>query len=410
MIIGFSGGVEEIGSLSIVAESNETRILFDYGLTPSKPPKFPRKVKPSDALFLTHSHLDHIGMAPWVCGEYGARVYGTRLTLETALILLMDTIKIAKIEGYTLPYDQFDVRRFKDSFNYIEYGQTIRVGPFSVTAYDAGHIPGSTMYMFNDGSGTDILFTGDINTVDTRLQTGVTAPECDVLIMESTYSGRPHPDREKVESNFLRKIEEILERGGKVIIPAFAVGRTQEVIQIISPLRSEKWLHGMGTRVSKLYLENPRFLRDPKSLNRALRSIRFVKNPGHRAQARNAPIVVTTSGMLDGGPVLDYIENRRKDTRSGILLTGYQVDDTNGRMLMETGSIEIAGVIEKVDCEVVHYDFSAHAGHDQLTRFAQETGAAKVILVHGDDRTPLADAISTFTEVLVPSTDDTYEV
>jgi putative mRNA 3-end processing factor len=112
--------------------------------------------------------------------------------------------------------------------------------------------------------------------------------------------------------------------------------------------------------------------------------------------------------MLDGGPVLEYIRKHKDDPRSAILLTGYQVDDTNGRMLMDTGSIEIEGEIEKVKCEVCHFDFSAHSGHDELLKFAEGASPDEVILVHGDNREELAKDMESFTKVHTPGLDATF--
>ena len=109
MKIGFAGGTDAVGSLGMIVETGENRILFDYGLTPAKPPKYPRKVPPIDALFLTHSHLDHIGMSPYVCGEFGTTIWGSEVTLEVSVVLLQDSIKIAKLEGWSIPYDIHDV-------------------------------------------------------------------------------------------------------------------------------------------------------------------------------------------------------------------------------------------------------------------------------------------------------------
>ncbi|MGA1819918.1 MAG: MBL fold metallo-hydrolase [Thermoplasmatota archaeon] len=407
MKVSFAGGVDHVGSLGMMVESGDTRLLFDYGLTPAKPPKYPMKVPHVDALFLTHSHLDHIGMSPWLCGEYGSTVWGTEATLEVAVVLLQDSLKIARLENFPIPYDISDVRRFTEESTILRYGDRPFIGPFTIRTMSAGHIPGSTMYKIDDG-GKEVVFTGDINTVDTRLLEGTTPPKCNTLVMESTYAGREHPPRKEVEKQFLAKVEEVLDRGGKVIVPAFAVGRTQEVIQVLDRIDEDKWLDGMGRRVSQIYLRHGEFLRSTGSLKKALDQFSFVRTPYQRDKAAEAPIVVTTSGMLDGGPVLEYIRRHKNDKKTAILLTGYQVEDTNGRMLMDTGSIEIDGEVEKVGCEVCHFDFSAHSGHDELVSFAEGSGAEEVILVHGDNRDELARDIASFAKVHTPSLGDTF--
>lgn len=401
MKMSFAGGVDHVGSLGMVMESGDTRLLFDYGLTPGKPPKYPTKVPHIDALFLSHSHLDHIGMSPWLCGEYGTTIWGTEVTLEVAVVLLQDSLKISKLENYPIPFDISDVRRFTEESTIIRYGDRAFVGPMTIRTMDAGHIPGSTMYRIDDG-GHDVVFTGDINTIDTNLLRGTKPPKCHTLVMESTYAGRSHPSRKQVEKAFLSKVEEVLDRGGKVIVPAFAVGRTQEIVQVLDGVQEEKWLDGMGRRVAQIYLRHSEFVKSPGSLKKALDQFTFVRTPYQRAKAAESPIVVTTSGMLDGGPVLEYIRRHKDDPRTAILLTGYQVDDTNGRMLMDTGSIEIDGEIEKVKCEVCHFDFSAHSGHDELVSFAEGAQPDEVILVHGDNREELAADISSFAKVHTP--------
>ncbi len=408
MKLTFVGGVDRVGSLGMLVESGGKRTLFDYGLTPSKPPKYPSKVPATDDLFITHSHMDHIGMAPWLCGEYGTTVWGTELTLEISLVLLEDSLKISGLEGYTTPYDLTDLRRYSEEFEYIRFNETIEAGPFSISTMRAGHIPGSTMYRIDDG-GPEIVFTGDINTATTRLQNPVKPPKCDVLVMESTYSGRSHPSRKSVEEAFLTKVEEVLDRGGQVIIPVFGVGRSQEIADVLSSLQEEKWLDGMGRRVAQIYLRHPEFLRDARHLRRSINKMNFVRTPHQRKKAMRAPVIVTTSGMLEGGPVLGYLDGIGKDSNSAILLTGYQAEDTNGRMLLETGSLEIGGSIEKMNCEVCQFDFSAHAGHDGLVEFARSTGAENVVLVHGDERKLLASDISEFATVHLPMEGDDLE-
>lgn len=394
-----------MGSLAMMAESGDSRIMFDYGMTPTKPPQFPMRPPSIDALFLTHSHLDHVGMAPWLCGEFGTTVWGTEVTLEVATVLLQDSIKIAKLEGWALPYNISDLRRFTEESTILRYNDRIFTGPFTIRTLDAGHIPGSTMYKMDDG-GKKVLFTGDINTVDTKLIDGTKPPQCDVLVMESTYAGRSHPPRKEVEREFIGKVEEVLDRGGKAIVPAFAVGRTQEVVQVLDGIKEEKWLDGMGRRVAQIYLRHGEFLRSGGYLKKALDQFTFVRTPYQRNKAAESPIIVTTSGMLDGGPVLHYIGSTKADRKSAILLTGYQVEDTNGRMLMDSGSIDINGEIQKVDCEVCHFDFSAHAGHEELVKFAEGTGADEVVLMHGDQREELVKDLGSIGKVRTPGVQD----
>jgi len=409
MRITFVGGVRFVGGLGMVAESRDTRVMFDYGVIPRKPPEYPRKVQFIDSLFLSHSHLDHVGMAPWLTGEYGTINVGTEVTMEVATVLLEDSLKISKLENHYIPWGVHDLRRFVEETDIVRYGDATDIGPFQVTAHTAGHIPGSSMFHIEE-DGRSVLFSGDINTKDTRLLKAVRPVKADALVMESTYAGKAHPDRRTVEEAFLDKIDEVLDRGGKVIIPSFAVGRTQEIVQVLKGIDELKWLDGMGRRVAKIYLDHPEFIKSPGDLRRSMDQMKFVRTPNQRSKATDGPIVVTTSGMLDGGPVIEYIRRTKDDPRSAILLTGYQVEDTNGRMLMDTGHIEIEGSTEKVQCEVCHFDFSAHSDHQGLVEFARSTGAEDIILVHGDHREALASELETFARVHMPDEDTVFDL
>jgi putative mRNA 3-end processing factor len=136
-----------------------------------------------------------------------------------------------------------------------------------------------------------------------------------------------------------------------------------------------------------------------------------VKSWRSRPRAMKGDVIVTTSGMLDGGPVVDYIDQIREDPKSAILLTGYQVEGCNGRRLMETGTMEFQGAVRKVECEVMKFDFSAHAGHKELMQFAKDCEPEKVVLCHGDQRHLLAEPLrEEGFEVLLPNNGEDFEL
>ena len=387
--VEFLGGGDEVGRLGIVLKCDGAKLLFDYGMTATSPPSYPIPASPVDMAFLTHSHLDHCGMIPWLTSRYDIDVMATPISRDIGLLLMEDSIKVGKSEGYPELYGDTDVKIAARRFQEIEFGDTTSVGKLQVTAHSAGHIPGATMYELHGKRTT--LVTGDLHTLDTRLVMGAKPVKCDNLIMESTYSGRNHPDRLKTEYDLLKKVNEVKSRGGMVIIPAFAVGRTQEMLLLLKDSRYEYWLDGMGRSVNKIYLKYPGYLRSAKRLRQAVNRSREVRTAHSRTQAANSDVIVTTSGMLDGGPVVSYVDRIRDDPKSAILLTGYQVEGSNGRKLLETGSMEFQGVSERVRCEVLKYDFSAHAGHDDLVTFARGCAPEKIVLMHGDHRELLAE-------------------
>ena len=397
----FLGGGGEVGRLGILLKCPGARLLFDYGMTATDPPQYPAPCPPVDIMFLTHSHLDHCGMIPWLTARYDINVVSTNISREVGILLMDDSIKIGASEGYPEPYTSADVKIARRKFDDIMFGDTSQAGKMQVVAHSAGHIPGATMFELVGKRTT--LITGDLHTLDTRLVMGAKPVKCDNLIMEATYSGRNHPPRLKTEYALLKKIEEVSQRGGTAIIPSFAVGRTQEILLLLKDSKFEFWLDGMGKKVNKIYLGYPEFIRSPKRLRQAINRTREVRNVHARSRAANADVVVTTSGMLDGGPVLNYVDAVRNDPKSAILLTGYQVEGSNGRKLIETGYMDFLGVSEKVNCEVLKYDFSAHAGHNELLAFAKGCSPEKIVLMHGDEREILAgDLKAEGFEVLLP--------
>jgi putative mRNA 3-end processing factor len=391
MEIQFLGGASEVGSLACLFRNDSDTMLLDYGMTPSKPPEYPRPSPPVDTVLLSHAHVDHSGMVPWLCGRHDTRVLATPMTFLVSEKLAADALKVAEYEGYPQPYQTEDIRRMRENFEPVSFGDVVKVGETEVRVHSAGHIPGASMYEVL-GRET-VLFTGDIHTIGTGLVLGAQPVECDILILESTYAGRDHEARQKTEYKFLKKVEEIYNRGGKAIVPSFAVGRTQEVLMSLQKNHFEVWLDGMGQAINRLYLDNPEYLRSAKKLRKAVRRTRMIRSPRARDKALRGDVVVCTSGMLDGGPVLEYINRVKRDKKSGILLTGYQVEGTNGRMLMDEGKIDLYGAKQDIDCEVCFFDFSAHAGHTQLLKFIEGCDPAKVVYCHGDNREALVSEV-----------------
>ena len=158
----------------------------------------------------------------------------------------------------------------------------------------------------------------------------------------------------------------------------------------------------MGRKISKLYLKYPKYLRSVEDLKKALKKVNMVHSDQSRKSAMKAEVIVTSSGMMDGGPVLSYMNKLKNDKKSAVLLTGYQIPGTNSRLLIEKGKLNFYGVTEKVHCEVKYYDFSAHAGHSELVEFAKRCNPEKIVLFHSSDRTPLAEALKDTAEVLTP--------
>ena len=404
----FLGGSDEVGSLSFTMETPSGRVLFDHGYTPSSTPSFPLDPPTVSHVFLSHAHIDHSGLVPSVCSGHNASLVCTEPTHSVASVLLRDSLKVSKYEGFRLPYDKRDIKETMNNAKVLKYGDSMRTNGLEVTPLPSGHIPGSAMYQVISDSEEKILFTGDMNTNSTRLIDGCKPVHCNTLVMESTYAGEEHDSRAKVEYNFLEKIDEVVSRGGRAVVPSFAVGRTQEILLLLEQTNYNIWLDGMGFLITRLMLEHPRYLKDAGKLRRALRRINHVSNPAARDRAVKGDVIVTTSGMLDGGPVHFYLDRLKDNSRNAILLTGYQVEGTNGRKLLETGSMTIHEKETAIKCEVEKFDFSAHAGHTDLLNFVRECDPETVILVHGENRHLLAEEIEDEREVILPEKGKAY--
>lgn len=391
MDVHFLGGASEVGRLGMLLRHGGGTLLFDYGIKPEDPPQFPLQAPPVEGLLLTHSHLDHCGMVPVVSSRHETDVFATPVTADVANILLEDSLKVSQQEGYPEPFTKADIQAMNRHLVTVAPGDRLEVGGTEVVVHPAGHIPGSSMFEVTDGE--TLLFTGDIHTIDTHLMPAVRPQPCDVLVVESTYAGRRHPPREETERAFLDRVEEVVEGGGLALVPCFAVARTQEVLMALADSGLEVWVDGMGRRVSEAYLRHPRSLRSPRDLRRALRRSRVVRSPRGRSAALRGDVIVTTGGMLDGGPVLHYLSRVKDDPQSALLLTGFQVEGTNGRRLLEEGVVEIYGAPTRVHCQVERFDFSAHAGHQGLVEFVEGCDPETVVLMHGEARHALAEAL-----------------
>ncbi|MHB8395808.1 MAG: MBL fold metallo-hydrolase [Thermoplasmataceae archaeon] len=407
MKIKFLGGAEEVGRLAIKMEEKNTKVMVDYGVIPEKPPLYPMPPEPVDGLFLTHSHLDHAGSLPIYYHSKQARFYATTMTANSIRPLLQDSLKIAALEGYPEVFNGTDVDQLYESLVPVNYGESFEEGVFTVVPHSAGHIPGSTMFQFNNSRST--LVTGDLFTDRTNLLEGAVPVKSDILIVESTYAGKNHEDRGEVIKRLRRRVKEVVDNGGKVIFPTFAVGRTQELAMILADMDVNIAIDGMGNGITDIYMHTPGYLRSYKDFRAAIHRTHRVKGRRMREHAIENDVIITTSGMMDGGPVLGYVDKLKEDDKSAIFLTGYQVEQTNGRSLMENGTLKIAGNMVRPKMQREFFDLSAHAGHDKLVKFIKGVDPETVILCHGEQRENLLSDLSEY-EVILPMNGEEFEV
>ncbi|MCL5788508.1 MAG: MBL fold metallo-hydrolase [Candidatus Marsarchaeota archaeon] len=385
----FLGGALEVGKQGILLSSDGTDILLDYGSTVSeREPKFPEHIKPSDidAVVLSHAHLDHSGALPYMYVSDGPVVYATSATIDLSRLLLRDFLNIS---GDFLPYEFLEVQKMTDKARMVDYRQVVSTEKYSLEFRNAGHIPGSMMTTIELG-GKSVLFTGDFNIGNTRLLIGADTGfgDVDAVIMEATYADKDHPDREDMERALVQSCKEVVEGGGTVLVPAFSVGRSHEVISVLRERGFDKeiFIDGMARKAAEIISDHPSFLRDAKLFRKSMESVTWIDGWKDRRKAVETPgVIVSPAGMLRGGAAAYYIEKVAFSRKNGIFVVSYQAEHTPGRMLVEQGKLPWKGKQRKVEARVERFDFSSHSGKTQLRDFIRGLkGSPAVYLMHGE--------------------------
>ncbi|HLC67116.1 MAG TPA: MBL fold metallo-hydrolase [Candidatus Nanoarchaeia archaeon] len=392
------GAGQEVGRSCFQLQTKGGKFLLDGGLKLSQHgAEFPVCIGPEDiqaldAIFLSHAHLDHSGALP-LFDAWGLRapIFATKPTKALAEVLLLDAFQIGRLHHEHLGYEKFDVEKVLSFMQKIQWRNEGTLKGLNYQFYDAGHIPGSSTIQL-EAEDKRLVYTGDIRNTDSRLmQAADTQYEMpvDVLITESTYGDREHPPRAKTEKEFLASVGRTLARGGSALVPVFGVGRAQELLLLLATqdFGIPVYVDGMAKGVTEMLFEFGKSIRSVAELQKAYKSARPIKGHIQRnsflLQGKQG-IFLTTSGMLTGGPAMDYLKVLGMSQRNSILLTGYQEEHTNGRMLLEEQQAYIDGWKAMIKADVQQFDFSAHAGQSDLRRLIRQTNPHRIIAVHGD--------------------------
>jgi putative mRNA 3-end processing factor len=236
--------------------------------------------------------------------------------------------------------------------------------------------------------------------------------DVDVLLLESTYSNREHPERKGLEKEAAKAIGRVTGNGGNLLFPSFAVGRTQEMFAMVRAQNKEVpvFVDGMGKAVTEIYLTYPEYLRDAEEFRDAANDVTYVREWRDRKDATSVPsVIISTAGMLQGGPALGYLLNLLPG--SEIIFTGYNVEGTNGWMLMNEGRIKLDENILEVETPVGYLDFSAHAGRKGLLEYVKRANPQKIVLNHGDNTLEFKEELEgKGYEVYAPKNGDVLEL
>jgi len=423
------GCCREVGRASFILSTSETRILIDCGDKPGSEDEVPylqvnealgAGANTIDAVVLTHAHLDHSAFIPLLFKYgYDGPIYCTEPTRDLMGLLTLDYLDVAAKEGRTPPYDSEMVREAIKHTITLDYGDVTDIAPdVKLTFHNAGHILGSAVSHFHIGDGLyNVAFSGDIHYEDTRLFNGAVNdfPRVETLVLESTYGGRNdyQTDQEDSERKLLEVINETYERDGTVVIPAFAVGRSQELMLVLEEaMRTDKiptmpiHLDGMIWEATAIHTTYPEFLRDD------LRDRIFHEdeNPFLAEQfnhidggedermdvAEGEPsIILSTSGMVTGGPIMSWLEHLGPQEDNQLIFVGYQAQGTMGRRIQSGwDEIPVGGSGGRtqhlsLNMDVATVDgFSGHADRQGLENFVRTMNPRpeKVLCVHGDER------------------------
>ncbi len=430
------GGFKEVGRSSLLIETHHSKILIDCGISPepgirgadanvggSENKAFPYldsaniTINDIDAVILTHAHMDHMGFVPYLYKfGYSGPVYCTPPTRDLAALLLYDYAKLVQRGGGTPLYGDKDIKTMLMHMITRDYGEVTNVtDEIKLTFHNAGHILGSGIVHLHIGEGLyNIVDTGDFKYGFTRLfdQADTRYPRIDALFMESTYGGPRDitANRRDAEIELMESIKRTVEGGGKVLIPVFSVGRSQELMLVLESYMANNprykfnvpvYLDGMILEASAIHTAYPEYLRTSLqhrilSNNSPFESEIFEVARGERQEIldKGPAIILASSGMLNGGASLEYFKALAEDQRNLVTFVGYNSVSSLGRRL-QNGLTEVAlpgedGKMrsEKVNLQVKTVEgFSGHSDRRELMRFVENLRpfARKIYTMHGEE-------------------------
>src|SRR5215217_1381460 len=418
------GGVKQVGRSCFVVVTPETKVMLDCGINPGEMSgldAYPRldwfnfDLDDLDAVVISHAHIDHQGFLPTLF-KYGYRgpVYCTEPTLPLMILLQTDSVKIANNNGTYLPYSTRDVNEVIKHCITLPYGKPTDISPdVTITLNNAGHIMGSATVHLNISGAHNILYSGDYKYARTQLLDSAVSmyPRVETLITESTYGNTTDvmPDQQSVYRGFTESINKTLMDGGKVLLPVPAVGRAQEIMLVMAKemkegrlIESPIYIEGMISEASAIHMSYAHYLGSDvrKSVSQGINPFQseyftVISGYGKRDDIlndENPAIVMATSGMLEGGPSVEYFKELAPNPKNKIMFVSYQINGTLGRRVLDGAMSEVSMMdksgkvkVVPVRCQTQKIDgFSGHSDFNQIMNFVSRIRPKRVLVNHGE--------------------------
>jgi KH/beta-lactamase-domain protein len=418
------GGVKQVGRSCFIVVTPETKVMLDCGINPGEMSgldAYPRldwfnfDLDDLDAVVISHAHIDHQGFLPTLF-KYGYRgpVYCTEPTLPLMILLQTDSVKIANSNGTYLPYAARDVNEVIKHCMTLPYGKPTDISPdVTITLNNAGHIMGSATVHLNISGAHNILYSGDYKYAKTQLLDSAVSmyPRVETLITESTYGNTTDvmPDQQSVYRGFTESINKTLMEGGKVLIPVPAVGRAQEIMLVMAKemkegrlIESPIYIEGMISEASAIHMSYAHYLGSDvrKSVSQGTNPFQseyftVISGYGKRDDIlndENPAIVMATSGMLEGGPSVEYFKELAPNPKNKIMFVSYQINGTLGRRVLDGAMSEVSMMdksgkvkVVPVRCQTQKIDgFSGHSDFNQILNFVSRIRPKRVLVNHGE--------------------------
>ncbi len=418
------GGVKQVGRSCFLVVTSESKIMLDCGINPGENngiDAFPRidwldcQLEDIDAIVISHAHIDHQGFLPTLFKYgYDGPVYCTEPTLPLMNLLQSDSVKIAQNNGIYCPYETRDINEVIKHCITLPYGKPTDISPdVTITLNNAGHIMGSATVHLNISGAHNILYSGDYKYSKTQLLDCAVSnyPRVETLITESTYGGSNDimPDQTVVYNTFTETINKTLTNGGKVLIPVPAVGRAQEIMLVLDKEMKEGrlieapiYIEGMISEASSIHMSYAHYLGQDvrRSVSQGINPFQseyftVVNGLGKRDEVLNDPnpaIIMATSGMLEGGPSVEYFKEIATRSDNKMIFVSYQINGTLGRRVLD-GKMNEVSMMDKngkvkvipLKCQTQKIDgFSGHSDFNQILSFVSRVKPKRVLVNHGE--------------------------